>query len=156
MSEEKKDWVVAAEKWRSGQIVQTVELGGISPGYEQAIQILLFEIMARWEGDLWDQDIEHQSYPKEYLEHCDKVVGDLNERLGFSGAQVGAAKTTAYQLMTYGYKYMMDKAPKDRRIQVSKHFPTIADSLKNDTPVATRAEDEVALDCHTVGYDEPS
>ena len=41
--------------------------------------------------------------------------------LRLSGAQAGAIKSTAYQFIAYGYQYMIDKAPKDRIIFISKN-----------------------------------
>ena len=42
---------------------------------------------------------------------------------GFSGAQVGAAKTLAAELLCLGPRETIDKYPKDRRIMVSKAWP---------------------------------
>lgn len=115
-------WQEAAEAWREGGSVWSAELGGIGPGYEQAIQVLLFEILARWEGD--PPISTGKAYDQRYASHVDKVVHDLDKECGgFSGAQVGAAKATAFQFMVYGYKHMMDKLSEDRKILVGKSFP---------------------------------
>jgi hypothetical protein len=114
-------WQEAAKRWQEGQTVFSAELGGISPGYEQCIQILLFEILARWKGEVPPPNGE--AYPGIYNDHVKAVAKELDPKLGFSGAQVGVAKATAYQFMHYGYRYMMEKLPTDRLIQVSKDFP---------------------------------
>ena len=49
----------------------------------------------------------------------DKAMG------GFSGAQVGAAKSLAYRAIHDGWAKMLESAPHDRHIQVSKHFPHV-------------------------------
>lgn len=117
-------WQEAARQWKSGGTVWSAELGGIGPGYEQAIQVLLWEILARW----GDSDVPGGSdgkYAEAYNVHVDKVVHELDEPCGgFSGAQVGAAKSTAYQFIRFGYKHVMDKLEKDRCIQVSKFWPS--------------------------------
>ena len=58
-------WREAADKWSAGEIVQSVDIGGIGPGYEQAIQILLFEIMNKWNGD-FDLQPMNENYPLSY------------------------------------------------------------------------------------------
>lgn len=118
-------WQEVVEKWKKGEIVSSAELGGIGPGYEQAIQVLLFEIMARWENKPVPAP-KGEVYPAEYDQHVDRVVGELNKIHGFSGAQVGVAKATAYQFMHYGYAEMMNKLPIERHILVSKNFPSAA------------------------------
>lgn len=114
----------AVRKWRSGEIVSTIELGGISPGYEQSIQILLFEICARWEGPQLTWEEQTKIYPANYTAHVDAVVKLLDPKLGFSGAQVGAAKATAFQFLCFGFDHMMAQVPSDRRIQTQRHFPS--------------------------------
>ena len=115
-------WQEAAKQWSEGGIVWSAELGGggLGPGYEQAIQILLFEILARWPQDQVLAPA-HSEYPVAYTKHVEAVIGEINASCGgFSDAQVGAAKATAYQFMRYGYRYMMEKLEKDRWIQVCK------------------------------------
>lgn len=116
MIKETKTWKQAAKLWANGEIVGSAELGGIGPGYEQAIQVLLFEIMCRWEGKVPPPNGDR--FPDSYNDHVDKVVKELKD-WGFSGAQVGSAKSTAYQFMYYGYSEMMNKLSEDRHILVS-------------------------------------
>lgn len=116
-------WKEAAKNWTEGTTVWSAELGGIGPGYEQAIQVLLWEIIARWKGADLKVDKNVKTYPKDYDDHVENVISDLDKEHGFSGAQVGAAKATAFQFMAYGYENMMSKLPDDRWILVSKSFP---------------------------------
>lgn len=56
----------------------------------------------------------------------DDTVHRLNEAYGFSGAQVGAAKSLAYRVIRDGYDAFLDKAREQvpgRMIQVSNHWP---------------------------------
>jgi hypothetical protein len=113
----------AKKRWQSGDSIQTASLGGISPGYEQCIQILLWELVTQWDGKM--PPPENKTYPKKFDRFADKIISELDKKFGFSGAQVGAAKSTAYQFLHYGYEEMMAKLPDDRWIFVSKKFPTL-------------------------------
>lgn len=115
------DQAVAA--WKAGDIVWSAELGGLGPGYEQAIQVLLWEFMAAW-GNRNLPEPEGENYPPEFVKAFDEVVHELSPTCGgFSGAQAGAAKGTAWNFLKYGYRHMMEKLPKDRHIMVSRRFP---------------------------------
>jgi hypothetical protein len=120
-----EDTKAVVKKWSEGGLVWTAELGGMGPGYEQAIQILLFEILARW-PDHPKVELTKENYHPEYIKHVDLVVKDLESRIySYSGAQVAAAKNTAYQFLIYGYDHMMDKLDLDRKIMVSRKFPSL-------------------------------
>ena len=106
--------------WDSGGTVWSVEMGGLGPGYEQAIQILAFELLRRW------QEMRPMicSDP-EFRKARDEVVRVVNEwpEIGFSGAQVGAATNLASCFYKHGAAALEDKAVKDRKIQGSRTFP---------------------------------
>ena len=119
------DWLKA---WDNGDIVWTIEMGGLGPGYEQAIQITMFEVLRHLiNANYQDADFETD---------CDKSAGwhvtrtaiedKVNPKirgLGLSGAQWGAANNLALMIYRSGIKRMDDEAVKDRHIQVSKNFP---------------------------------
>lgn len=117
----------ALEKWDKGESVFTVSMGGLGPGYEQVIHILAFEFIREFKDRDWSRE-----WAKDEL----KALGDemdewafkaeFYKKLGPSGAQHGAARQMAYQYMQYGYRHMVERAPKDRLIQVSKFFPQVA------------------------------
>lgn len=111
------------EKWKNDDGVWSAELGGIGPAYEQCIQIILFEIFSTWPKD--QPVIDGEEYTKEYETFTDEVVSRLEKekKYGFSGAQVGSAKSTAAQFIKYGYAHMMNKLDEDRHIMVSRYFP---------------------------------
>jgi hypothetical protein len=120
----------ALRKWDAGETVFTVEMGGIGPGYEQAIQMLAFEMIRRCLcGDLaippYGADFPDVD-EKRVHEALDEVVHVENAKGygGFSGAQVGAAKNLAMCVVRRGYRTALrDPAVKDRLIQVAKKFP---------------------------------
>lgn len=110
----------ALRRWDSGQSVFTVEMGGLGPGYEQAIHILVFEII---------RDNLRKKLPKPGESSngwADKTVSRINKSCGgFSGAQVGAAKNLAYHYLNDGYEATIKQFDneKDRTIQVSTAWP---------------------------------
>ena len=120
MNQDKPEEIVAA--FDRGDVVHTLEMGGIGSGYEQAIQVLMVELLrpgiapteANW--DTWGDDIVHR----------------MDEDNGFSGAQVGAAKWLANQVFKFGMNSVLARAKAkaeesgekdDRAIMFSKHWP---------------------------------
>lgn len=114
------------DKWKAGDSVWSASLGGIGPAYEQCIQLLLFEICARWDKSRPMMSPDGLEYSKEFDKHADDVCRSLE--LGMSGAQFGSAKVTAFQFMHIGYAEMMNKLPSERWIQVSSNFPRIPEA----------------------------
>ena len=120
------------EAWDKGESVWSIELGGLGPGYEQAIQVLIIELLrdnldkdfpadddeAGWTA--WDA--ANRKWGDDTVHRIDKTCG------GFSGAQVGQAKSFALHLLRKGYGPAMMAIKKkkefdDRQIQVSKRWP---------------------------------
>lgn len=121
--------------WDDGEIIWSIEMGGLGPGYEQAIQITAMEILRYmlahppdWEKI--DADPEDAPYGSRawdvYRDEMDKSLfgeGNPCEELGLSGAQFSAACNIAVVFLRNGYQEGLAKAPDDRRIQVSRSFP---------------------------------
>lgn len=109
-------------KWDAGEPVQSLEMGGIGPGYEQAIQILMMEIL-RDERDTDTTGDRSQYWADATVARCDKPC------LGFSGSQVGAAKSLAWGFLEHGpdgfWDHLEKVAPERRKdmIFVSNKFP---------------------------------
>jgi hypothetical protein len=108
--------------WDRGDIVRSVEMGGLGPGYEQCIQILWIELLRDYEGKPLPADKDGwRDWGDETVRRCDASVG------GFSGAQVGAAKNLAARMLKIGYDATMDEvranSGDDRFTMVSRHFP---------------------------------
>lgn len=109
-------------KWDAGDTVHTIEMGGLGPGYEQALQIAMFEILRfllaeKPDPSLWeDSDI--------WREWRDKLY-DLEtlKGLGLSGAQAGAALSLATGLYMRGPRTCLKEVLDSRHTMVSKHFP---------------------------------
>jgi hypothetical protein len=105
--------------WDAGEIVWTVEMGGMGPGYEQAIQVLMIELV---------RDHINAPLPEvgsdEARRWGDETVSRLDETCGgFSGAQVDAAKQLAYRFLRDGPAAAIQSVDSDRRTMISKHWP---------------------------------
>lgn len=121
------DWLA---RWDAGKGVWSIEMGGLGPGYEQCIQIVAAEVLrhliankvdctTQYEGDAW----------KALSSEIDKSLwaNEAINALGLSGAQAGAAKSLATKLYKDGPRGVMNTPEiKDRHIQVSKNFPSLA------------------------------
>lgn len=120
----------ALDQFKAGDIVTVVELGGIGPGYEQAIWNGIFAVIEdRKDAEGVKHWVDGKKWAKpEGEKYLTKADADLmriikDDEYGLSGAQAGAIKTTAYQLLTYGWRAMLLKAPADRRIGITKNPP---------------------------------
>lgn len=103
--------------WDKGETVWSIEMGGIGPGYEQAIQVLVIELLRDHLGKPLPDEKDFEKWGK-------ATISRINEDCyGFSGAQVGAAKTIAWRIFRDGYGPTLRSAPKDRLIQVSAIWP---------------------------------
>lgn len=113
------DEVIA--RWRAGDTVFSVELGGLGPGYEQAIQIALFGILGHW----LDKKVNPDSLIKDnrFTEECEQDLTEFLKDVDLSGAMYSIASQTAYQFLKHGYAEIMKKCPEDRTIQVERNFP---------------------------------
>jgi hypothetical protein len=117
-------------RWDEGALCWTISMGGLGPSYEQAIQILVAEIIrdnlnARIPqegekfGDWGDATVSR-------IDAKDPVTGQFAMG-GYSGAQVGAAKSLAWHFLTNGPGQTLIDCDRhgidDRRLMVSKFFP---------------------------------
>lgn len=122
----------ALAAWDAGEPIWTCEMGGMGPGYEQCIQLMGFEMLramiaappTSWDeltgedgGDKW------RAY-RDQIESIPAVKVTI-KHLSPSGAQFGAAMSLASTLAINGYSKGIEKVPDDRRILVSKNFPTL-------------------------------
>lgn len=121
------DWL---SRWDAGKGVWSIEMGGMGPGYEQCIQIVTAEVLRY----LIDNKVDHVAEFKEgpWAVLRDKIdtwlfANPKIKELGLSGAQAGAAFSLATKLYRDGPRGVMAVAEiKDRHIQVSKSFPSLA------------------------------
>ena len=118
-------------RWDAGRSVWSIEMGGIGPGYEQCIQIVAAEVLrwlldnkldaaSRWNDQAaWDSERERIS--------AYGLEQPLIKSLGLSGAQWGAGVSLATRIYMDGpRKVMTTPEIQDRKIQVSKNFPSYA------------------------------
>lgn len=82
--------------WDNGESIWTIEMGGLGPGYEQAIQVAAVEF-ARAGKDMPRTD-SLTNDAKLFDAICSKTLEPIDDALGgLSGAQFGAAKWLAWQ-----------------------------------------------------------
>ena len=122
--------VEALAAWDAGRTVWTIEMGGLGPGYEQAIQTTVFEILrdalaeekTRATGLTWE----------EFKVLRDKTIHKHDDALGgLTGAQAGVATSLAWRAYQDGWGTMLKKAKDqgiedDRFIMVSNFTPKAA------------------------------
>ena len=122
-----KDWLA---KWDSKEPVWSIEMGGIGPGYEQAIQVTTAEIIRFLVTDEIRLPDPHDGEAKaSEWEALDSLISkSVLPRIegGLSGAQWGAAMNLAIILYRRGTAALDDDEVKDRRILVSNSFPHVA------------------------------
>jgi hypothetical protein len=126
---EPQTWLDALTAWDNDIPITSIEMGGIGPSYEQAIQVGVMELM---------RAIGPPLERKEVLEDID---GYLHKRLqevsksftlGLSGAQAGAIKHLAHGFVTKGYRSTIESYPSERRIIISQWWPTTRRSSGDD------------------------
>lgn len=105
--------------WDAGESVFTVEMGGLGPGYEQAIHVTVFEILSRLLTVTLPEDKDKLNDLLDEAAHG----ANRDKGLRLSGAQAGAAKSLAYQYLIRPWQEVLNEVESDRRIQVSKNFP---------------------------------
>ena len=121
------DWLA---RWDAGKGVWSIEMGGLGPGYEQAIQITAAEVLrhlleAKYDPSLW-QDKDVWARDREQIEKA-VFANERIKAMGLSGAQWGGAVSLATKLYMDGpRKIMNEPSIKDRHIQVNRTFPGMA------------------------------
>lgn len=113
-------------RWDTDQIVFTIEMGGLGPGYEQALQIAMFE-MLRYLVNHRPRIAKSKLRDNNEWPVIRAALWDLPSLngLGLSGAQAGAATQLAAHLYLDGPIKTL-AGEKTRTIQVSKTFPQLA------------------------------
>lgn len=119
--------VARLAKWDSGESVWTLDMGGLGPGYEQAIQVLTIEMLR----DALALPLLATDVPA--MEKWGDAAAHRTNHNGYSGAQVGAARWLAYRLCVEGWdslnarakaKAKEDGETDDRAILCSTMWPT--------------------------------
>jgi hypothetical protein len=118
-----EEWL---RRWDEGRSVWSVVMGGLGPGYEQAIQIAAAETLRRLIDIKFDLTQTDEQWEKTWKEQVQGHLDNLPkyEALGLSGMQLGAASNLAMMLYRRGpVKAFKDPVVKDRLILISKNFP---------------------------------
>ena len=123
--EDATEWL---RRWDEGEIVWSVEMGGLGPGYEQAIQnmnaeFVRYALLTNPEFGSMDE-LEMQGWVDARNQAV--LFGDDAplKNGGYSGAQVAAAGNLSGHIYQNWPNCLEDV--KDRLIQVSKNFPVAA------------------------------
>jgi len=115
------------KRWDAGESIWSIEMGGLGPGYEQAIQVLAVEILRDWLGKPLPEKVDTWTFADATVKRIDKKQEDGKYSCGgFSGAQVGAAAQLAYKWLTDGPRACLTQVEEsDRHIQVSNSWPHV-------------------------------
>lgn len=139
------NWDTPAElvaAWDRGEPIPTVEMGGISPGYEQAIQVLVVELLRSCKPPLEGQT---NTWGDDVVDRIDDACG------GFSGAQVLVAKNLAASVFHRGMRAVRDGVSEDRRIMVSnawpRYRPTVAGKVEDEAWALNAAYGAAMFSC---------
>lgn len=112
-----KDAAEAVKWWDENGTIPTMEMGGLGPGYEQALQIAVVEICRHFIGRPIPED------PKAFDNDSNEVLSRIDKDvLGLSGTQAGAAKKLAWNFLRHGWDATIKKE-NDRRIMISRAWP---------------------------------
>jgi len=125
------------QAWDRNECIHSIEMGGIGPGYEQAIQTGIFETIREFNhSDRLTQKLKEASESRDddqYNATLDEALRAAMDKYGrclngLSGAQAGAIKSAAGLIVVYGYNEAMDRArgqgiERDRFIITRKEFP---------------------------------
>lgn len=118
----------AFELFKKGEAIHVIEIGGMGPGYEQALWNGIFSMIEEFkDADGVKHWVKNGTWVKapgeEYRTEADVDCLRVLKGNGLSGAQADAIKSTVYQVLTFGWRYMMKKAPSDRMMMVSRNPP---------------------------------
>lgn len=117
----------AVKDWDADKTVWSAEMGGLGPGYEQAIQIGIFELSKDLIGKEFPPSSDTDQALEEFLHNAlSATIKRLSPVLdGLSGAQAGAIISTAYRFKKSGYRASLQTLSDDRLIQVDRKFPSL-------------------------------
>jgi len=130
MRKQTKECVEILRNWDNDKLVSTIDMGGMGPGYEQAIHICAFEMLRYIIDNPIDFDKSDSDDGEEYWESYKKsrdaslyADGSPCKELGLTGAQAGAAGNVSSMFFRHGPKKAVSMADNDRHIMVCRTFP---------------------------------
>lgn len=114
----------ALKLWDAGELLWSIEMGGLGPAYEQAIQVGVIELCRR----IYPLPVMEDEKLNEYLD--DKVHEVIKASKGglqgLSGAQASAIKSLSYHLCHRGWRVVLldyRESDKERLTMISKQWP---------------------------------
>lgn len=110
--------------WDAGEPVWTIEMGGMGPGYEQAIQVTVFEVLRGLVAADGFGIESGADLTDEQRKQVDDLVRAADKKfdIGLSGAQEGAAKSLAYGFYLRGQAKVLSEVEDDRHILASNRW----------------------------------
>ncbi len=146
MSEDKSelygtDGADVLARWDRGDIIHTIEMGGLGPGYEQCIQIVAMEILRiclqeDYDAESWDNK---DNWAKD-RDQIEKLAHPRIDQLGLSGAQWGAGLSLGTGFYMRSPSDLLSQVDGDRRIMASRGFPKEAGAGGSLSPPPVNAE----------------
>ena len=116
------------ERWDNLDTIWSVELGGLGPGYEQALQIAMVELCRAMQMETALTVVVDGE--ERFVDKWDEELHKINRRfkLGLSGAQSSAAKLLAYKFSVKGPRaalmsFKEEGMEDERLIQVDNSWP---------------------------------
>lgn len=113
------------EAFDNGKPVSSLEMGGLGPGYEQAIQLAAIEFARAGMG------LKEKPTEEEWSALCSKELERIDESLlGLTGAQYSAANWLAFHWCFRGGPDGVLREAKERKedsrcILISKYWPKV-------------------------------
>lgn len=121
------DAAAYVRRWDEQGHVWSIAMGGFGPGYEQALQLAMIEVLRHMIATKPDSS-SWGSADGTWRAQADSMHEPLMpilRPLGLSGAQWGAACSLAAQIYRDGPIAVLKDADGDRKIQVSRSYPTL-------------------------------
>lgn len=118
-----QEWL---DRWDAGRSVWSVTMGGLGPGYEQAIQIAAAEVLRRLIEIKFDYTLSPEDLQDVFSTDVEQWFFEdpKMKAMGLSGAQWNAATNLACSIHRRGpVAALSDEVIRHRLIQVSKNFP---------------------------------
>lgn len=109
-------------KWENGEVVNTVQMGGLGEGYEQCIQIMAFVLLRRMVDESLDVT-ELDEVDGAWMKWRDQALEGTVRNLQPSGAQISAALYLAAAFYRRGVLAVIAEADGTRHIQVQNDAP---------------------------------
>lgn len=110
-------------EWDKGKFISSIEMIGLGPGYEQALQIAAVEFARACKGMKGMKD--DKASREKFRKKCLGIVHIIDRKLlGFSGAQLHAAEWLSWQwCFNGGPKKLLDRYSSKKLIFVCKSWP---------------------------------